>query len=67
MNIVTMNIVLLILFWIIIGYFFTSRFLNPESPPIAKCSVIVLWPVIFFIAVVIVAVVLFVHFVGWLF
>jgi membrane protein DedA with SNARE-associated domain len=66
-----MNIVLLIMLWVIIwviiGYFFASRFLNPESPLIQKGSVIVLWPVIFFIIVAIVAVVLFVHFLGFLF
>lgn len=61
-----MNVVLFCLFWIIVGTFFTRKFINPQASQIAKGSVILLWPGIVLAAIAIVSVVLFVHFVGWL-
>lgn len=61
-----MEIFLYAALWIVLGALFTRKFLNPKASRIAKGTVILVWPLILGVSGVLIAIVLLVHFLGWL-
>lgn len=61
-----MEIFLYAALWIVLGALFTRKFLNPQASRIAKGTVILVWPLILGVSGVLIAIVLLVHFLGWL-